>query len=355
MIEYVNNSTNSILKEFRNTKYAMGDMTLSVGNFIERELKFVLDVNQISLQADIFSRGFMTHRSDFDFKRFLGSSDIDWLRLLHETYVYDRVRSIYYGLNSHKLLSIPELKSSFPGNILLFHFLSNRSYSYSTMDMQPYSYNVKISTQGTLKVIDFLKPVFDAYPNINHGISDDENVVSYSHPIYDGILLGMRNGKEYMETKLKKNNTNGLFFELYDFNDSRLTNFLLDSNNPLSNSFLSEDGTKFFFTLPAEKSPVEALKFNESVFISRALGFRGDQLMLEGNPFYTVVSRKEADIFTKDEVYSVTGLKTEFVPYSRDQINKYLQLDSYKLVEKEILNASDSTSSGGSNTTNFQS
>jgi hypothetical protein len=44
---------------------------------------------------------------------------------------------------------------------------------------------------------------------------------------------------------------------------------------------------------------------------------------------FTSAIRHTNDAFVREEVYSVTGLKTEMVPYSMEQIRKYLSINSY--------------------------
>jgi hypothetical protein len=92
----------------------------------------------------------------------------------------------------------------------------------------------------------------------------------------------------------------------------------------------------------------EALRFNESIFISRACGFRSKGLNYKGNDFYVVVERDDdCDPLTREDVYAVTGLKSEMIPFSESQISNYLGFDLYPSGEiRFIKNSSDD---GGTN------
>jgi hypothetical protein len=81
--------------------------------------------------------------------------------------------------------------------------------------------------------------------------------------------------------------------------------------------------------LPTQDSKPEALRFNESLHCGRAVGFRRDQFILESNSFYKVATRRDPDFLTREEVYSITGLKSEMVPSSMEQIKYYLGINSY--------------------------
>jgi hypothetical protein len=55
------------------------------------------------------------------------------------------------------------------------------------------------------------------------------------------------------------------------------------------------------------------------------------QLQYNGNNFYNVAKRDvNEDFLTREEVYAVTGLKSNIVPYTKKQIEKYLNYNSYQ-------------------------
>lgn len=328
-ISYKNFGIKEILNKYRNIAYASFAMYFGFQNTIEQEFELVIDIDQISQQADIFAREMMANRSLFDFKRFLGSFQEDWTRLLHEAYVYDRLFTIYYGLNSNNIMDFPENSFSFPGNVLLLNLLTKNSFRYSTNDSQPFSLFVKINVpSGTIE--EFFQQIFDIYPDLRNGMSTNPRVVSYMNARYESILRGLYYGKQYLigknrNGKGKSRSQNHDFYEMVKTNDEKIANMISDDSNPLMNSFLNKLGNKFYFLMPIENSVPSALRYNESVFISRGIGFRSTQVVQFENPFYNVVDRQiTGDPFTREELYSITGIKTEMVPYTMEEIINYL-------------------------------
>jgi hypothetical protein len=324
-LSYRNFSMNEILKQFRNIRYAQGEMLFGFENSLELKLDLQLELSQVSMQADVFSREMMTHRSKFDFKRFLGPYDVDWQKILHECYVYDRSKAIYYGLNSNNIMEFPST-ISFPGNILLANVLKKKNFQFSTDDSQPVSLFVSVTSKKDARTI--LDPIFDRYPDLKEGMSDIPGVVSYVNVNYEGVLRGLFNAKTYLDTNSKKGQGAATLFEINNLTNKDANFMLNEDSNPLLNSFLNEDHDNFSFILPTEKSGPMALRFNESVFISRALGFTSEGISVSGNSFYSTVPRnKDYDRFVRDEVYSVTGLKSEIMPYTTEQILQYINVD----------------------------
>jgi len=325
ILAYKNTSNDIIIRKLRDIRYANGELMYGYYNNITIDLTLNVDLVQIQLQADLFARELFTHRSSFDMKRFLGSYDKDWKRLLHHAYVYDRLKCLYYGMNSNKIVKIPENTFSFPGNILLMQLLSKNNFRYDTADSQPFSLYVNIN-YGDFNIL--VSPIFEAYPDLREGMSRNSNIISYVNPTYESIIKGLLNAKEYLKSK-KSVNSN--VFELMELNSSKIEQFCFGNANPLLNSFLSKDLTKFFFLMPHNESKPESLRFNESVFFSRAVGFVSEQLTIDDNQFYTVARRSISnDIHTREEVYAITGLKTELIPGTSEYMKEYLSVNSMK-------------------------
>lgn len=326
-LSYKNNSFDVILNKLRDIRYAGGEQLYGFNNTIDVQLQFNADRTQIALQADIFAREILLHRSKFDMKRFLGQYQDDWLRLLHEAYVYDRIKCIYYGFSYNNILTIPENLIAFPGNIILFRMLSKRQFSFQTSDIQPYSLYVSINT--TLDRSSILEPIFEWYPSLREGMSENDSFPSYVNSRSESILQGLLNAKRYLDNS-KSGNQSEQLYDIKQLGDSSVNAFTLNDSNPILNSFLSSDGNKFFFINPVSVSGPGKLRFNESLYLSRAIGLRRDQLEFNGNTFYSVVPRNTiSDPLTREEVYAVTGLKSEIIPYGSEQINAYLGINSY--------------------------
>jgi hypothetical protein len=324
---YKNLSTVEILSKYRNLRYANGEMLFGFNNILNCELALELDVQHLSLQDDVFAREMLTHQGAFDFKRFLGQYREDWLRLLHEAYIYDRLKNIYYGVLSYNLMKIPEGTYSFPGNVILLHNLAKRRFEYTTNDAQPYTLQVGIMYESNIK--ELFKPIFDVFPDIEEGISYNVNYPSYVCSRYEAILKGLHSAKLYLEGR-RNSGTPKELFSMVELNDVRIEAFVKVETNPIWNSFLNKDGSKFFFVLPQKDSTPEALRFNESLHLGRAVGMVSEQLQYNENNFYNVAPRNSLnDFMTREEVYAITGLKSNIVPYSYEQMEQYLGFNSY--------------------------
>jgi hypothetical protein len=336
ILSYRNLAKDEILNQLRNIRYASGEMLFGFENSIALTLNLNIQPNHISKQADVFAREMLTHRSKFDLKRFLGPYDQDWCRLLHEAYVYDRCKCIYYGINSNNIMSFPEDLASFPGNVLLSNILKKRRFNYVTGDKQPFSLYVDVVSLGNSEFI--LKPIFEMYPDLEEGMSEIQNDISYVNSKYESILKGLASAKLFLDKNKIRNSKDGdSLFEITNLADPKIAAMLQEDSNPLMNSFLNQAHDEFSFILPTVNSGPEALRFNESIFISRALGFTSIGLKTGSNFYYSRIPRDiSADRLTRDEVYSVTGLKTELTPYSDARILDYLSINTYKIKNERV-------------------
>lgn len=349
ILSLINYAKDHLLQQHRNIRYGSNDNPFGFQNVIEIELTLSISIQQLAWQADIAARHIMSNRSLFDLKRFCGQYQDDWQRMLHEAFVYDRLKAIYYGINSSNMMELPEELYTFPGHILLTNLLKDGQYIYSTNDEQPFTYIVRIKYESDINKL--FKEVFSVYPTLKEGLSDLPGVYSYVNTRCDTILRGLYNGKTYLSSKgsgyksnnKKKNNNNNTennvevtpkgnnlaFFEMDLLNSSKISAWTAQDSNPLCNSFLSSDGKKFYYIMPTEKSSYKAMKFNESIFMSRALGFTSTQVTINGNNLYYVADRvRHADVFTKEEVHAITGMRTELVPFSKERISDYLEINN---------------------------
>lgn len=344
MLIYKNFAKDIILKDLRNLRYANSEMYYGFNNTTNLEMKLVIDPIQVSLQADVFCREMLNHKGKIDFKRFLGPYQIDWPRLLHNVYVYDRIKCIYYGLSLTNMSKLPENMHSFPGNILLAHLISKNTFRFDLRDEQPFSFFVKLAYETSQSCFD---PIFSDYPDLKQGMSDNSRIISYVNMEYEPILQGLYYSKEYLDSKTSNKEGKNSLYEIHELNSTKIETFTSGDNNPIANSFLSENGDKFFFIIPPNESKPQALRYNASIFLPRAVGLRSSQLIVEENNFYKVAKREiSSDIFTRDEMFSVTGLKSEIIPYSLNQIKEYLGINTFKF-ERENMK------SGGSGNTQF--
>lgn len=343
-LQYMNYSSNHILEQSRNIRYANGAMLFGFYNTINVELELTLDVQQLFIQADVFARQILLHRSSFDLKRFLGQYQVDWQRLLMEAYVYDRLKAIYYGVNSINMHDLPSGLVSFPGNIMLSRILAKRTFNHSLNDSQPYSLFITLNSSIDLET--FFEDVFTICPDLRQGFSTTEGVYTYVNSQCETILRGLYNGKIYLDSKKNKGGNNSKsdgkketsdLFEMYEFDTDKFDQKMLQDSFPYMNGLMKTGFKSWFFYLSDSDSGPMALRFNESVFLGRAIGLTiSDNVNVLNNNMYTTAPRNyENDPFTRDEVYSITALKSELTPYTMDEIRHYLGINSYVNVNND--------------------
>lgn len=331
VLQYKNFSTDLILKQSRNIQYASGQLTYGQDNIIEVTNSIEIDVEQWTEQADVFTRQMMTYSSNFDMKRFLGSIRQDWSRILHETYIYARAKALYLGIYSSRIPEYPKGYYNFPGNVLVANLLKSRNFQFRTDDMIPYSVSFRVDCPSE-NAEDYFKELFAVYPDVAEGMSDVPNSYFYTNQTYEIVLNGLYNAQSYLNTtKGKTNKAQPQLFQITTYDDPGILKFLNEESFPFMNSFIDPSNKKYYFTLPTSLSGPGVMRNNESVFLARALGFKGIQVNFLENALYKVATRRtNADIFCRDEMYSITGLKTDYIPYTTEKIREYLGINSYK-------------------------
>lgn len=336
-LAYKNKSVDTILNINRSSKYYSSNMIYSFDNVLNITLNCILDPTHIAIQADVFARMIISMRSDFDFKRFLGPDVSMWMKQLHLVYVYLRLKGVFYGLVQNYTFDWPKDTYNFPGNILLAIFLKERTYQFHTDDAQPFSLYVNIETEKNFATM--AEPIFKAYPELKEGLSESNNNYVYLNYHYETIVRGLFNGKEYIRSRKGGNVVNNIY-ELYLYNDENIHKFTKRDSNPILNSSLSNLGSNFNFIQPSPNTEPGTLRFNESLFLPRAIGlFNNATPKVNGNSIYLTVDRNILDDpFTKDDIYAITGMKTDIVPYPVTEMLLYLNLwlENGELVKKEV-------------------
>jgi hypothetical protein len=306
---------------------------------VEFELGF--DVEHVLLQADLFSRELLTHKTRFDFKRIFGHRSDDWYKEILKLYIYDALKSIYYGLNANKFRDFPDRVYSFPGNALRMALIKTNQFQFHTKGELPYHIYLRIKTKN---FDEYSRDFFKMFPDLNEGVSNDSNFPAYLNSKYEGYITGLFNAFTFLESQKGTSSKLPGLYEVISLFDPKLTSFLQESSFPFMNSFLSKDLRKFNFILPSEfiSSP-ETMKFNYSLFIGRAIGLVSNQIYVDDNPLYKMVNRQERDVYAKYEMHSITGLKTELLPYSFEHIITHLGI-------VEVVTKVRETNSGGDDT-----
>lgn len=331
-LNFRNFSSKHILEQSRNVRYTNGAMMFGFYNTVSVQLELELDQQQLFIQADVFARQILIHRSLFDLKRVLGPYQADWQRILMEAYIYDRLKAIYYGSNSINMLELPEGLVSFPGNILLSRIIAKRAFNHYTDDSQPYSLFINLNYNDDLNAL--FGPIFEVCPSLRQGFSTTEGVYTYVNSQSETVLRGLFNAKIYLSSK--RGSENGKtktfdLFELYEFNTDKFDSKLIQDSFPFMNGLMKTGLKEWYFYIPDSESGTNALRFNESIFLGRAIGLTmSDNVNVLNNNMYSISPRNYTnDPFTREEVYSVTALKSELVPYSMEEIKHYLSINSF--------------------------
>lgn len=333
-LSYKNLAFDELVTVFRDLKYANLDLLYGFENSITLTLALAVDVGQLRAQADVWTQGIDKYRSIFMLKKYISARPSEWSQMLHETYVYDRLKCIFYGKNFNSIGKLPVNVNSFPGNVLLMHAIGRGVFKFEQKDSQPFSMTVVLNCEADFN--DLIQPVLDMYPNISVGLTNSVNSRTFYNSTYERILTGLSNDRAYILSRRgrgsnpkgsKQSTQSESTFEITFLTDDRIPAFLNQETNPFSNSFLNKDLTRFYYNSPYNLSGPEAMKYNESVFITRALCFTGSNISYEGNSFYRSVRRNNLnDYLTRDEVYAVTGLKTEAIPRAENDMNSYLDI-----------------------------
>jgi hypothetical protein len=261
-----------------------------------------------------------------------------------ESYVYDRLKAIYYGVNYSNLNEWPEGFVSFPGNILLSRLISKRTFNHFTDDQQPYSLFINVSCQTN--IVSLFREIFEICPNLRDGFSDTPGFSSYVNSQCESVLRGLFNGKIYLDSKKSNGNkSENDLFQILEFDTDKYDGKFLKLGFPFINGIMHDDFKSWYFNIPDSESGVNALRFNESVYLGRAIGLSMSSNLdvLSNNMFMSAPRNYESDPFTKDEVYAVTGLKSELIPYSMDDIKKYLSIDTFRIQSQNLGGNSSTT------------
>jgi hypothetical protein len=331
-LTYKNHSTDVILQKYVNILSANGTNTYMSSNIIEMSYKLVVDVEHASQCADVFARQIYTLRGKCDFKRFLGANDRKWLYLLHCSYIYSYLKCVYYGMCYNEIVSLPEDNIAFPGHVLLLHMLRRQRFQFNSTGSFTSSLYGKIESDYTLK--DFLEPFFSTYPELGEGISQINNIYTYSNSRFEAILKGLYDALTYLNSK--RDNSDKNLFQMNKINDSQIVQFLSPESNPLFNGHLNKTGDKYFFILPKDGVVNDNLHFNESMFLTRAVDLRSSQLVTSQNPYYIFANRIQIDFMIREDVYAVTGLESNMMPYGENQVMDYCNVSTDELIGEEI-------------------
>lgn len=319
-LSYKNQGSDPVLSEIKNINDAISSQANGpfLSQYCDVELTHEVDIMHLSSQADIWSRAMISEKGVFSYKRFLGSEESDWQRLLHVTFIYSYTKCLYYGYKNAKIDELNEKGLAFPGHVLMIHQIAGQFHKYEYLHKgNMYMATVTIRC-GNLE--DMLESIFVQYPELRSGFGVSENIPHYMNAPFESILSGLESMKSYHS----RGGRTQAPFEIVKMDEVKIRSFIVKESNPLINGFLSKDGRKFFFKNPTLSSI--NLDYNESLYLSRALGFRNNTgIIFQGNQLYAQVPRvPEADPLIRFDVFATTGLKTPYTPMSQAETLKCL-------------------------------
>jgi hypothetical protein len=234
---------------------------------------------------------------------------------------------------------LPEGAYSFPGNLILMRMISKKNFSFNVDPTMPQQLNVRLTMSRNMD--DLFGVVQALYPEIFKNMSKDDYNFSFIDSKYEAILRGLYNAKMGVNGKTVQERTSNTYF-IYEMSDPVLDKYMGENLNPMINSFLDGGGSRFFYIVNEFESTYDKMRFNESLYFGRAVGFTNKQLFISGNPCYTVVNRNnDKDHFTNRCLHAITGLKTELVPKDEQSIFKYLKINTYTFVQDKFVNESE--------------
>lgn len=345
-VSYKNKSTDLIIGKSVNLIYGASNSTYGL-NYVNLDFQLVIDIDHLRQQADVFSREIMTLKPRIQFKRFMGDNYESWVGLLHESFIYSYALCVFYGINEKNLLNFSNTGYVFPGHLVLTRLLFEGNYQFHSRDDKfiPFSFFAKV--EHSIDAESVLKPIFDVYPNIKDGFTSGKNP-SFMSFIHETVLKGLYDASVFLKSN---KNYGGQLFDVVPLNSEEFKSVTSDLNNPLCNGFLSLDGKQFHF-IDVNYSSRENIRFNESIFLTRAIGLRSSGLTVVENNFYNVVQRDPSyDRLVKDDVYAILGLESVLSPYSMQQIQHYLGIiTKYPNKEKDGEEGDKSGTDGGTPT-----
>jgi hypothetical protein len=328
-LTFENFASKEILSRYRDIRFSLDKLQNGGSeNFLNRTSNIVIDTVQITLQADVFRSGVLSFGSKLYLKKVFGAERGDWGRQIVETYVYDRLRCLFFAYFGTKIKNLPNTKC-FKGNSILRELIERQSFRF-----QEGNNNKMIISNDVVLQDDFIESLEDAldvFPNLRNGLRYDSRTGMWTNPIYDGFLEGLydemvnfKNNRDYLDSD------KDAMYEMTTLtNDSILDQILKEKSNPILNSFLSPDSDKFYFIFPQNQANDNSIEWNESIFLARAIGVRSDSYCYEDNQYYVSVDREiVGDKLTRFDVYAITGLKTEALPLSPEQIDDLLDFRS---------------------------
>jgi hypothetical protein len=327
-LAYSNLASKEILSKMRDINFAL-DNLLNGGsrNFISRDLTVVLDLIQITLQGDIFRKYALSNGSKLYLKKIFGNERGDWGTQLLETFVYDRLRCMFYGYKDTQIRNLPNVKC-FKGHAILRDMIARSNFRFSDGS------NNKLIISVTVKLEDDfeerLNNALDAYPKLKVGLDWKRGV--WHNEIYEGFLEGLND--ESISFNSNSDYTVEEKLTMYEMcaldKETMVSQVVKETANPILNSYLNREGSKFSFIYPGNKGSDNSIQWNESVFYARAVGIRAVSMEYLGNSMYTSVGRVDCDdVLTRYDVHAITGCRTEAIPLSLDELNTMIGNTTY--------------------------
>lgn len=332
----VNYSRKQIQENQKNWEFVYAASQISTRS-LNINLKLNINISSIHKQAIVFAHNYMSH-GYVNHSRTLRIRQTDVFQQLYELYCYDLVKCYHAICFFENLRQGVDLSYSLGGNVAFFELVRSRTCEGSSGNMmQSYSIDVGSDTE----IYGNFVRLFNAFPFLNKvdlmsGSFSNTPFIIPQYQNYFGCLYNDYYSRGYMnkntgnsggntnpsttsdsgeEVKVKSSSQHK---DGADMSIGRLELLILgaDSNSitkfentPLFNSFLSSDGSSFYFQPVGNSKDVE---FNPSFIFGKSYSFSltSNNEMERINQLYKKVKlTSKQEHFVCSEVHCVTGIK----------------------------------------------
>lgn len=349
-----NYSQNTINKIIKNFAY-LEDNTTTANLTFELDLKIEPNLDQLDLQARIFSINYKTH-GYINFYKSLRIRDDQVETALYEMYVYSYVKSLYNGLFFHNLSEDSNLGLAFQGHALFFQAIKAASLSEMRDDVY-LRYNLNLGSPKYKQAL--LARILSRFSFLKSFINESlDNVgttpfyVRYIETYFSYITQDYYSNEYFKQGVDSKNSDNNfpngrLFITKLNMSDSN--SILKFNTNPIMNAFTNDSFKEFYFVPVLNGTTMvdnPAVFFSKANFISLRSDGKNNNMIKIRRIYNSILLNSKQRHLVLAEVFTNTGVICRFnsegnTKYDRikvPSIDKFIKLiedhDYTSLLEK---------------------
>lgn len=316
-------------------KYLADSTGYSGNNTYNVNLVWDPSFQNLQIQAYNFAITLNAHRDKVDIKRFFGTKTDRWMTYSYQMFIYSYYKSAFYGAYYSECSYNPENANVFMGHAVLSECLAKNSFSWFSSDsMFPLNILCTINYKGDRdKIFDDME---EKYPFLKNSMSRVAGSYYFFNPLFEGGLNALKyqcssdkssvvfeSDDGFEESSMESENgrrtppsrrrgarkSSNFVIEIESLRNENVLSSVTSDMFPLANSFNNTAGDRSYFI---HNVTGQSLRWNCSMFIGRAVGMTSATVpVIEGNLMYTSVAKKAFDHLVAEELYSVTGIKTE--------------------------------------------